>query len=306
MRRVVVSVLLQVITVGVVAAVSAGPALGAVAVHGHGGAASSLTGNDMSYPQCGTSFPASPAFAIAGVNGGLANDTNPCLGPSPSYQQSELYWAATAATGGTSQPKAALYVNTADPGNIYNGKPIADWPQTSLASDPGNCTTTTVTTSSGTYTVGENSTACAWQYGYNMATQDVSSVASAAAAVNGLSPPHPILGNASAYLWWLDVETVNTWQSGISGEQMNVADLQGMIAALQAANVSGIGAYSTGSQWAKITGGTNPGSLPKLPDWIPGAKTLAGAKSNCSLASFTGGQVAVTQWSGHPDNDYAC
>jgi acyl-homoserine lactone acylase PvdQ len=27
------------------------------------------------------------------------------------------------------QPKASLYVNTGDPGNVYNGAVISDWPQ---------------------------------------------------------------------------------------------------------------------------------------------------------------------------------
>jgi hypothetical protein len=87
---------------------------------------STPTGNDVSYPQCGHRFPSSPAFGIVGVNGGLANDLNPCLGPSssyPSYATSELYWAVTAATGKTKQPKASLYVNTADPGNATTAPP---------------------------------------------------------------------------------------------------------------------------------------------------------------------------------------
>ena len=264
-----------------------------------------LTGHDLSYPQCGTVFPASPAFGIAGVNGGLANDVNPCVGPSsqyPSYQQSELYWAVASSTGGTSQPKASLYLNTADPGNSYNGTPVADWPTSSLASDPyGSCTTT----ASG---LGQNSTACAWQYGYNKAQQDMSWVASAASAIDAQGPPVGVSSTAGSYPWWLDVETVNTWQTGTSGKAMNVADLQGMIAALTQAGALVVGAYSTSSQWTSITGGTTSasGSLYGIPDWIPGAKTLSGAKSNCGLASFTGGKVIVTQWSGRPDNDYAC
>ena len=264
-------------------------------------------GNDLSYPQCGTVFPSSPAFGIVGVTGGLANDLNPCLGPASSYLSSELYWAAAAPAGGTSQPKASLYVNTADPGNVYNGTPIADWPATGTT-PYGACTTTTVTTSTGPRTVGQNSPACAWQYGYNKAVQDVSWVSSAASAIDAQSPPVQVSGSAGAYPWWLDVETVNTWQSGTAGQAMNVADLQGMIAALQQAGASPVGAYSTSSQWNKITGGTtsSSGSLSGIPDWVPGARTLSGAKSNCGLASFTAGRIAVTQWSGHPDNDYAC
>ena len=311
MRRFVARIVVQAAVVGVIAAASAAPALGATSAHGQRGASGSAsTGNDVSYPQCGTALPASPAFGIVGVTGGLANDLNPCLGPSPSYpsyKAAELYWAASASTGGTSQPKASLYLNTADPGNVYNGTPVADWPASGNTPD-GTCTTTTVTTSTGTYTVGQNSPACAWQYGYARATQDVSWLAGAANAIDAQSPPVVVSGAAGSYPWCLDVETVNTWQSGTSGQAMNVADLQGMVAALQQAGASSVGAYSTSSQWNKITGGTTslPGSLSGMPDWIPGAKTLSGAKSNCGLASFTGGQVRVTQWSGRPDNDYAC
>lgn len=60
----------------------------ALAAGNHGGGsgfAPAVTGNDISYPQCGAAFPSSPAFGIVGVNGGLANDLNPCLGPSASY-----------------------------------------------------------------------------------------------------------------------------------------------------------------------------------------------------------------------------
>ena len=314
-RRKAVRVAVQAAIVVALMFATAAPALAAKPSHGGGGGGggggSTLTGNDLSYPQCGSSFPSSPAFGIVGVNGGLANDLNPCLGPSASYTQSELYWAVASSAGGTSQPKASLYVNTADPGNVYNGTPIADWPTSSLAADQyGSCATTNVTTSSGTFTVGENSQACAWQYGYNMATQDALWLTSAADAIKGQSPPVTVSDTPGSYPWWLDVETANSWQSGTSGQAMNVADLQGMIAALQGAGVVAVGAYSTSSQWNQITGGTTSalgsGLLYGIPDWIPGAKTLSGAKSNCSQVSFTGGHVTITQWSGRPDNDYAC
>jgi hypothetical protein len=50
------------------------------------------------------------------VNEGLPNNTNPCL-------EDEISWAQFS-VGGTRQPKASLYVNTADPGN--HG--VTDWP----------------------------------------------------------------------------------------------------------------------------------------------------------------------------------
>ena len=111
---------------------------------------------------------------------------------------------------------------------------------------------------------------------------------------------------AAGYPGWLDVETANSWQADTT---MNVADLQGMIAAFQAAGATTVGAYSTSAQWNPITGGTSTaaaGSLYGIPDWIPGASSLTSAEANCSLQSFTAGPVAVTQWTGTIDNDYAC
>ena len=277
--------------------------------HGGGGGGSSTpTGNDVSYPQCGSRLPATPAFGIVGLTGGLANDLNPCFGPTtsyPSYTSSELYWAVASSVGGTSQPKASLYVNTDDPGNVYNGAVISDWP-TSGSTPDGSCTTTTVTLTSGTYTVGANSDACAWQFGFNMATQDADWLTSAATSINNQTPPVTVAATAGSYPWWLDVETANTWQSDTT---MNVADLQGMIAGLQSSGATTVGAYSTTLQWTTITGGTSSasGSLYQIPAWIPGARNLSGAQSNCSQASFAGGTVAVTQWFGRSiDGDYAC
>jgi hypothetical protein len=310
MRRLVTYVAVQAAAVGLAMMAMAAPAL-ASGQHGEGtGSVPAVAGNDISYPQCGGAFPSSPAFGIVGVNGGLANDLNPCLGPSssyPSYSQAELYWAAAASTGVASQPKASLDVNTADPGNLYKGTPIADWP-TSGATPYGACKTTTVTTSHGTFTVGRNTRACAWQYGHNKAAQDASWISTAAQAINVQHPPVTVAATAGSYPWWLDVETQNSWRTGTSGQAMNVADLQGMIAALKHAGASSVGAYATSSQWNAVTGGTTSasGTLYRIPNWIPGANTLSGAKSNCRLASFTSGQVVVTQWTGTPDHDYAC
>jgi hypothetical protein len=77
---------------------------------------STPAGNDVSYPQCGKTLPSGQAFGLVGVNDGLANTTNPCLA-------TEIVWAQTS-SGTTSQPKASLYANTANPGNLG----VADWP----------------------------------------------------------------------------------------------------------------------------------------------------------------------------------
>ena len=46
-------------------------------------------GYDVSWPQCAQTLPTVLAFAVVGVNGGLATTTNPCL-------SSQLAWAAGA------------------------------------------------------------------------------------------------------------------------------------------------------------------------------------------------------------------
>jgi hypothetical protein len=74
------------------------------------GGSSPTTGYDVSYPQCSGSYPSNPLFGIVGVNGGLANKADPCIG-------GELHWAGD--TSGQKQPKQpplSLYIDTGDPG----------------------------------------------------------------------------------------------------------------------------------------------------------------------------------------------
>ncbi len=102
--------------------------------HGPGPGSTSTTGNDISWPQCGGSFPSGQAFGIVGVNDGLANTLNPCLGRynGGALSTSELIWA-WGSSGSTNLPKAALYVNTANPSPAYatswptTGAPLSGW-----------------------------------------------------------------------------------------------------------------------------------------------------------------------------------
>lgn len=284
-----------------------------------GGGSATPTGIDVSYPQCGTTVPTGSQFGIVGLNDGLANTLNPCFGPSssyPSYTQSQLYWALSTTTGSPSEPKASVYVNTADPGNWYNGAPIADWPTSSASGDPyGACATTQIVYNGVTYTVGQNSPACAWEYGRQRAVQDATWLTQEASAVNSQQKTIAASTDPAGYPWWLDVETGNSWMSGSAGQQMNVADLRGMVSGLsQSAAVAGepvaVGVYSTAYQWGTITGTPGQGAAGDLwgePDWVPGASTLSGAEANCSSAAFTGGKVTVTQYTARSlDSDYAC
>ena len=259
------------------------------------------TGNDISWPQCGGSYPAGQAFGIVGVNHGLANNRNSCLA-------SELQWAALS-TGNalpTGFPKAALYVNTADPGSVI--PVVADWPTSNV--DPNGFTNQDPYGScSG---AGSNTPACAWQYGWNRAIQDMLWLIA--------TPTSAGVSNLPAdYWWWLDVETGNTWESGVSGLANNVADLAGMVAAFRnkvETTPSGVllggkavGVYSTSYQWSQITSSsaTGYGDFVGLPDWLPGARTLSDAQANCSHYGFTATRLTIAQWFGHPyDGDFVC
>jgi len=77
-------------------------------------------GFDVSSPQCSGSYPSRPLFGIVGVNGGLANNANPCL-------REELSWARTA--------PLSFYTVTANPG----GQHVADWPSGGTAPTYGAC-----------------------------------------------------------------------------------------------------------------------------------------------------------------------
>jgi len=240
-------------------------------------------GNDISWPQCGKTLPSGQAFGIVGVNDGLANNTNPCF-------SDELAWAQQS-TGVTSQPRAALYVNTANPGLTGSWWPTSNNYPDAFSPVPnpyGSCD-------------GTDSVACAYIYGYAKAYDD--------GTIRGVVNP-------ATYFWWYDVETTNSWETNTTA---NRADLEGMTYYFtQVLHAAGVGIYSTTYQWSTIVGsvgsatdtttaGTAPSSLNGLPSWIAGARTLNGAQGNCTSSALTGGTVAVTQYvSKALDYDYSC
>lgn len=248
---------------------------------------SSVTGNDISWPQCGIKVPTTQAFGIVGVNGGLATTTNACL-------KDQLVWA-NRSLGGTNQDKVQLYVNTANPGGLG----VASWPVSNVDS-VGNST-------NNSYGVcdGSDSLACAWQYGWNRAAEDVVLRFQPAANQAGVS------NLASAYIWWLDVETSNTWKTAgnIFNNQSNVAVIEGMTSYFK--SVGGrVGLYSTAYQWGQIVGSsvTATSNLNGLPSWLAGATSLNSAKQTCSSKPLTlNGTVVLTQYiSKNLDYDYSC
>jgi hypothetical protein len=230
---------------------------------------SAPTGNDISYPQCAKSYPLGQAFAIVGVNGGKASTFNPCFA-------SQWAWAQTS-TGATTQAPAQLYLNTGNPGDVLAQYNVTDWPTSSVPADPyGTC--------SGTWT---DDLPCSWEYGYERATADIGFVGS------------------STGKWWLDIETGNSWTSD---NAKNQASLEGMVYALRQGGAT-VGIYSSSGSWSSLFGTVATSSpLYTLHEWRPGAKTLAKAQSNCSLAPFEGnGIVEITQYvSSDLDYDHSC
>jgi hypothetical protein len=273
-----------------------------------GSSSASPTGADVSWPQCGQRLPSSQAFGIVGVNDGTAGSFSPCIAQ-------EVAWA-NATSGAAGQPKLAFYVNTANPyGESGSWWPKSDSDKPPLGAAPyptGVLPVQTVTYPGTTTPIGCTTTStgtpsydsrCAYVYGYVRAEQAVEWTRE---QLSGVDP--------AAYRWWLDVETINSWQKDTAS---NAASLAGAAAYLRQAGL-GVGAYSTTAQWTTIVGGTGA-KIPNLPDgspsnligldeWGAGASSQSGAKSNCTAAvPFTGGHNRLMQYlSKGVDYDVSC
>jgi hypothetical protein len=233
------------------------------------------TGYDASYPQCSGSYPSNPLFGIVGVNGGLANNANPCL-------SGELQWARDApGQKRPNQPPLSLYIDTGNPG----GHHVADWPSGGTAPAYGPCN-------------GLLTDACSYVYGEQRAARSYQLVAALDAIAAETGP------------WWLDVELTASWAGTY---ELNIAALRGFIAGLRDAGATGpIGIYSTGAQWKDITGLTAQTTRTvfngQLSDWVAGTRaTLAQSRKNCINGGFTGAQPTLAQYRIGPlDADLRC
>jgi hypothetical protein len=231
---------------------------------------------DISYPQCGSPFPADAEFGIVGVNKGIVFSANPCLSTGDGLP--ELAWA-----GGVG---AQLYANTGNPGPDLSTR----WPNNQTS--PRQCNTSAVP--------GSDTGDCAYDYGWNAAADSYRTAVSAYVSL-GLAPAGAT-STPSPNVWWLDVEIINSWRPDTT---LNVAALGGMVAYLQSVGTAGIGFYSTQYQWNQITGGTSDFSA--YPSWVAGANSAGQAVGICSAKGFTGGRVALVQYpaSGF-DADFLC
>jgi hypothetical protein len=254
--------------------------MAAVVVPGIASAAPTTVGYDVSHPQCDTDLPRDRAFGIVGVNGGLSTRANPCL-------QEQLTWAWDSSGEVADQPRAQVYLNTANPGQLLDQ--ITTWPDG--GSTPyGSCD-------------GSNSTACSWQYGWERAQNSVLSFFTPAArAARVASQP-------SRYVWWLDVETMNTWQAGsVDALARNRATLEGMAEYLVSRDAE-VGLYSTGQQWSQIVGVVEDDSiLAELDSWLAGSMTAAQAEAACEKGPLVpDGEVVLSQYvRDELDRDTSC
>jgi Fibronectin type III domain len=109
----------------------------------------------------------------------------------------------------------------------------------------------------------------------------------------------------SANMWWLDIETMNTWSD--TNLPANAQVIQAAIDYLKSQNRT-LGLYSTSKQWGDITGTSYS---PGLPVWVAGAPDGQTAPTYCDAShSFGGGTVWLVQYpsgdTGGDDADYAC
>jgi hypothetical protein len=223
------------------------------------------TGYDVSYPQCSGSYPSNPLWAIVGVNGGIASNTNKCL-------NSELSWART--TPGQRRPQqdsVSFYIDTGNPG----AHQVATWPSGGTAPVYGKCN-------------GKLTNSCSYLYGEQRAAASFRLAAASSAS------------EAKTAAWWLDVELEESWAGTYA---LNIAALQGFVAGIHNSGATGsIGIYSTSAQWKEITGLTAQTTTAafklQLTDWVAGGATttLSEARANCADGGFTGVDPTLAQY----------
>jgi hypothetical protein len=222
-------------------------------------------GLDVSYPQCGQPLHPIGPFAVVGVNNGRPFGANPCLAGAAGA--SELLWAGIG---------AELYANTADPGPTLS----SHWPNGQL--EPRACNTAG--------SPGADTPTCAYDYGWNAAQDGYRDAVGAYIALGWA--PAGATQTPVANVWWLDVETANSWEANT---QNNVAELQGEYDYLKSAGAASVGFYAPTNDWHTITGST--GTFASAPAWVPGASSQTDAQARCSNPGVNGGPALIAQFS---------
>jgi hypothetical protein len=238
-------------------------------------------GFDISWPQCGGSYP-SPGFdvAIVGVTGGHGFSGNPCLA-------SESMWSQQASL------PSSLYVNIDLPSTA---------PPQGATGPAGKCAATDVS-------------CFAYNYGFNNSQYAVNY-----ANAQGVDAHVWWLDVETNNNWQTTARARSTYRTVAPATPQtpaaytyrtaaNAQAIAGAIAGLAASNkVAGV--YSTGYQWGLIAGSY----APQVPVWYATADTVSRAPLYCTQShSFTGGPIWLVQYTVAPgapgygfDGDYAC
>lgn len=222
------------------------------------------------------SYPQCGAALPTNITGGIVGVNDGIVLSGNPCLATEYAWAAK---GSSYAP--AFYANTGNPGPAYS----SHWPKGQLTPQPCD---------------GTNTSACAYDYGWNY-------------GLDAFARAVAVTPTAAGAMWWLDVETGNSWETLESAYGQNAtaqandqASLAGAVAALQSKAVPIVGVYSTSYQWSQIMGVSSV-QFAAQPAWVAGVSSLATAQANCASTSFTGGRVTLTQYasSGY-DADYHC
>ena len=158
----------------------------------------------------------------------------------------------------------ALYLNTGYPGPSYAEK---------FSYSPLKCSVS-------------DELCLAYNYGYNAAQFSIT---------------YADLQSVHTFVWWLDVETSNSWTNN---SLQNRAALTGMVDALKKYTfLPTIGFYSYPGQWNSITGDW----ANDFPVWVAtGSSSLNEAISFCKNENFTDGASWLAQYTTNLDHNYVC
>jgi hypothetical protein len=122
-------------------------------------------------------------------------------------------------------------------------------------------------------------------YGYNAAAHSYNYAASK---------------GATSSIWWLDIETGNSWSST---QTINAATIQGAINFFKKQSIT-TGIYSDQSMWNTIVGST---FTTPVPNWMAGNNLQSQFATLCNSPFTTNGTVYLIQYTqGSFDADYAC
>ncbi len=252
---------------GVVAAATSVVQASALGVYPSG-----ATGYDISYPQCGTTYP-NGSFGVVGVDHGRPFDADNQYGPNPCLASEYAHSSSH-----------ALYLNTGYDPTYVTGHSVSACVQQSQRI-PG-------------LDVAHQQ---AWEVGCAQAWFNEQYALGTGTNPHGYTQQ----GLPAPKAWWLDVETANSWST--TDLSLNSETLQGAVTELKSLTPQiPVGVYSTSYQWGQIAGPNPVNGF--AADWVAtGQSSAKSAKGYCSRPFTPGTGVWLVQYvSRNVDRDYAC